>query len=71
MPIRNCRQSLRGARREAAAAATAATGSQELWTSGGALLQRAQEQNVPCGEALASTKHTSAADSEYPTLKTN
>ena len=43
----------------AAAAATAATaaaaaGSQELWNLGGALVQRAQEQNIPCGESLTS-----------------
>ena len=38
----------------AAAAATAAV-SQELWNLGGALVQRAQEQNIPCGESLTST----------------
>ena len=39
----------------AAAAATAAAAvSQELWTSGGALFQRAQEPNIPCGESLTS-----------------
>ena len=37
----------------AAAAATAAV-SQELWNLGGALVQRAQEQNIPCGESLTS-----------------
>ena len=35
-------------------AAAAATVSQELWTSGGALFQRAQEPNIPCGESLTS-----------------
>ena len=40
----------------AAAAATAAAVSQELWTFGGALVQRAQEQNIPCGESLTSIK---------------
>ena len=34
-------------------AATAAT-SQQLWTSGAALVQRAQEPNIPCGESLTS-----------------
>ena len=28
--------------------------SQELWTSGGALVQRAQEPNIPFGESLTS-----------------
>ena len=32
-----------------------ATVSQELWTSGGALFQRAQEPNIPRGESLTST----------------
>ena len=39
----------------ATAAATAAV-SQELWNLGGALVQRAQEPNIPCGESLTSTK---------------
>ena len=40
----------------AAAAATAAAAvSQELWNLVGALVQRAQEQNIPCGESLTST----------------
>ena len=39
------------------AAAAAATVSQELWTSGGALFQRAQEPNIPFGESLTSTFH--------------
>ena len=45
----------------AAAAATAATAaaatavSQELWNSGGALFQRAQEPNILFGESLTST----------------
>ena len=39
----------------AAAAAAAAAVSQELWNLGGALVQRAQEQNIPCGESLTST----------------
>ena len=39
----------------AAAAATAAAVSQELWTSGGALVQRAQEQNISGRESLTST----------------
>ena len=38
-----------------AATAAAATVSQELWTSGGALFQRAQEPNIPFGESLTST----------------
>ena len=38
-----------------AAAATAA--SQQLWTSGGALIQRAQEPNIPFGESLTSISH--------------
>ena len=33
----------------------AATTSQQLWTSGGALVQRAQEPNIPFGESLTST----------------
>ena len=39
----------------AATAAAAAAVSQELWTSGGALFQRAQKPNIPCGESLTST----------------
>ena len=35
-------------------ATAAAAVSQELWTSGGALVQRAQEPNIPCGESLTS-----------------
>ena len=35
--------------------AAAAAVSQELWNLGGALVQRAQEQNIPCGESLTST----------------
>ena len=38
----------------AATAAAAAAVSQELWNLGGALVQRAQEQNIPCGESLTS-----------------
>ena len=37
----------------ATAAATTAV-SQELWNIGGALFQRAQEPNIPCGESLTS-----------------
>ena len=37
-------------------ATAAAAVSQELWTSGGALFQRAQEPNIPFGESLTSTK---------------
>ena len=44
----------------AAATAAAAAVSQELWNLGGALVQRAQEQNIPCGESLTST-----SDSNY------
>ena len=39
----------------ATAAAATTAGSPELWTSGGALFQRAQEPNIPCGESLTST----------------
>ena len=39
-----------------ATTAAAAAVSQELWNLGGALLQRAQEQNIPCGESLTSMK---------------
>ena len=39
----------------ATTAAAAATVSKELWTSGGAPFQRAQEPNIPCGESLTST----------------
>ena len=35
-------------------AATATATSQQLWTSGGALVQRAQEPNIPFGESLTS-----------------
>ena len=35
--------------------AAAAAVSQELWNLGGALVQRAQEQNILCGESLTST----------------
>ena len=38
----------------ATTAAAAAAVSQELWNLGGALVQRAQEQNIPCGESLTS-----------------
>ena len=38
------------------ATTAAAAVSQELWNLGGALVQRAQEQNIPCGESLTSTK---------------
>ena len=41
-----------------ATTAAAAAVSQELWTSGGALVQRAQERNIPFGESLTSTPHT-------------
>ena len=37
-------------------ATTATAVSQELWNLGGALVQRAQEQNIPCGESLTSTQ---------------
>ena len=30
--------------------------SQQLWTSGGALVQRAQESNIPFGESLTSIR---------------
>ena len=43
----------RGTATTAAAAATAAV-SQELWNLGGALVQRAQEPNIPFGESLTS-----------------
>ena len=36
------------------ATSAAAAVSQELWNLGGALVQRAQEQNIPCGESLTS-----------------
>ena len=43
-------------RKDQLTAATAA--SQQLWTSGGALFQRAQERNIPFGESFTSTiKH--------------
>ena len=35
--------------------AAAAAVSQELWNLGGVLVQRAQEQNIQCGESLTST----------------
>ena len=38
------------------ATTAAAAVSQELWNLGGALVQHAQEQNIPCGESLTSTK---------------
>ena len=41
--------------RGTATTAAAAAVSQELWNLGGALVQRAQEQNIPCGESLTST----------------
>ena len=37
-------------------ATAAAAVSQELWNLGRALVQRAQEPNIPCGESLTSTK---------------
>ena len=37
------------------ATTAAAAVSQELWNLGGALVQRAQEPNIPCGESLSST----------------
>ena len=40
------------------AAAAAAAVSQELWNLGGALVQRAQEQNIPCEESLTSITGT-------------
>ena len=43
----------RGTATTAAAAAVAV--SQELWNLGGALVQRAQEQNIPRGKSLTST----------------
>ena len=73
MPIRNCRNSLRGwvggaARPRggdgggaATAAAAATTVSQELWTSGGALFQRARGPNIPFGESLTSIVCTAEA----------
>ena len=39
-----------------AAAATAAAVSQELWNLGGALVQLAQEPNIPFGESHTSTQ---------------
>ena len=51
-------QGVGAAREEPAAAADAAAAtavSQELWTSGGALFQRAQEPNIPFGGSLTST----------------
>ena len=36
------------------ATTAAAAVSQELWNLGGALVQRAQEENIPCGESLTS-----------------
>ena len=36
------------------AGAQGAAVSQELWISGGALFQRVQEPNIPCGESLTS-----------------
>ena len=47
--------SARGGAATATARATAAAVSQELWNLGGALVQRAQEPNIPCGESLTST----------------
>ena len=60
MSILNSRNSLRGVgvrpgARGGTAAAAMATVPQELWTSGRALVQRAQEPNIPCGESLTST----------------
>ena len=46
----------------AAATAAAAAVSQELWNLGGALVQRAQEQNIPCGESLTSTNRPPKGD---------
>ena len=46
-----------------AAPATAAV-SQELWNLGGALVQRAQEPNIPCGESLTSMRNSQ----QYPLL---
>ena len=37
------------------AAVAAMATSQQLWTLGGALVQRAQETNILCGESLTST----------------
>ena len=41
--------------------------SQQLWTSGGVLVQRAQEPNIPFGESLTSTKEDRSDEftSEY------
>ena len=47
-------------------ATTAAAVSQELWNLGGALVQRAQEQNMPCGESLTSTCRTDARPTREP-----
>ena len=44
------------------AAATAT--SQQLWTSGGALVQRAQEPNIPFGESLTSITYDMVANTE-------
>ena len=69
MSILNCRNSLRGvggrrapagrgrggARRGTATATATAATSQQLWASGAALVQRAQEPNILYGESLTST----------------
>ena len=49
---------VRGARRPrgGGTAAAAIAVSQELWNLGGALVQRSQEPNIPCGESLTLTK---------------
>ena len=45
-----------GPRGTATTAAAAAAVSRELWTSGGALVQRAQEPNISFGEFLTLTR---------------
>ena len=52
MSIIELEKFLAGGRGTAAATATAT--SQQLWTSGGALVQRAQEPNIPCRQSLTS-----------------
>ena len=55
-PAGRGRGGARGGAATATATAAAATAvSQELWNLGGALVQRAQEPDIPCGESLTST----------------
>ena len=46
----------------AARGETAAVTSQQLWNLGGALVQRAQEPNIPFGESLTSTNRPPKGD---------